>query len=163
MPSSRKCEACPTVFTPQRSDGRFCSSQCQAKAWNADKAVNTAASHPDYWNVDLRGAERKVDSKGYVRLTVGKGITDSEHRWVLAQMLGRPLQKGESAHHKNGDRGDNRPENLVRTTRALHRVIDPVLRVGADPWRAADPERARRQYSEAGAKGAAKRWGKPPT
>lgn len=54
---------------------------------------------------------KRISRDGY-RVIYVKGNQVGEHRIVMEQMLGRPLAKGETVHHRNGIRTDNRPENL---------------------------------------------------
>jgi hypothetical protein len=81
-------------------------------------------------NRNWRGG-RHVDSRGYVTLVVDENDEIGlamlrtrpghhkygqnhmhEHRLVMARYLGRPLTSEEVVHHINGDKTDNRLENL---------------------------------------------------
>lgn len=85
------------------------------------ECVNEARTAPDGYRTTLKN--------GYSTVKVG-GCHVPEHRHAMAQMLGRPLVRGESVHHKNGVRDDNRPENLELWTGAIRsgvRVEDLAL------------------------------------
>lgn len=117
-------ERCGQQFRPRHRNHRYCSVDCRVLA-----RCTNAAVHPDYFMLDPTQAVRAVDQSGYVRLVWDERITDSEHRIVMAQSLGRPLRDGETVHHKNGNRQDNRPGNLelwVGEIRYGQRAVDLV-------------------------------------
>ncbi len=54
---------------------------------------------------------RALSADGYITVRTASGLM-LEHRLVMKEILGREMLPGETAHHINGVKHDNRPENL---------------------------------------------------
>lgn len=118
LPKRKECLQCGEPIRRHREDGsrkapshyrqqRYCSYQCVA---------------------DSRRGTWQRRSDGYVTRRNG-GKHEAQHRHIMEQYLGRALLPGESVHHLNGVRDDNRIENLelwVRHQPSGQRVTDLV-------------------------------------
>ncbi len=59
-----------------------------------------------------RNGEGHLTARGYRQFSTPERGNVFEHTIIMESKIGRKLESHESVHHKNGDRGDNRPENL---------------------------------------------------
>lgn len=92
-------------FKFYKGAGKFCSRVCHYDFYrkNPDK-------HPLY------KPEGSISSHGYVVVRVlknGQSCQMRQHRYVMEKHLGRELLSNEHVHHINGNKIDNRLENLI--------------------------------------------------
>lgn len=99
----RMCKRCGSTFQAplsrvKKGAARYCSRFC------AD---------------DARRSGGWISNQGYNRTKID-GQTITVHRYIMEQHLGRTLEPHEDVHHINGDKLDNRIENLRVMDHAEH-------------------------------------------
>lgn len=134
-------DLCPTHCRRKRlydnPDGSFATTKSCAVINCYEPAVPTPRSSDfcrvhlvDFVKCEVAAGQLsgKRTPRGYIYISIFKKQY-AEHAIIMEAMLGRPLRHGESVHHRNGIRYDNRPENLelwVKPQIAGQRVEDLV-------------------------------------
>lgn len=105
------CQHCGALFRPKRSTAKYCSRPCM---WaNNGKGQIPPDGTTTWW----------VGHKGYIDGKIWRNRKPArikQHRYVMEQHLGRALRADEDVHHLNGNKADNRLDNLQLMTHSDH-------------------------------------------
>jgi endogenous inhibitor of DNA gyrase (YacG/DUF329 family) len=116
---TRKCTVCGTDFTVVRKDRltRHCSPRCRRLFGRQPVVVRNGVC------MLLMPSHPRATKDGYY----------VEHRYIVEMRLGRYLERDEFVRHINGDKGDNRAENLRVVRRTARRLAEHAAEAGAPP------------------------------
>lgn len=125
----KSCQFCGNEFriSQNRVDsgrGRFCSKKC-ISLWLGQKLIGENSPN---WK-----SGKFISQKGDVMILRPDRFSNPsksgwrryipEHRLIMENHLGRKLLKSELIHHLNGNKQDNRVDNLFLTTRTDHKTF----------------------------------------
>lgn len=113
--SSRGTCSIPGCARDHVSNG-LCETHRQRVRMHGDPMADLSVASPGLEGFTHHGYRIVAVPRDERWLTSGKTPV-GEHRLVMARSLQRPLTTDESVHHRNGDRQDNRLENLELWTR----------------------------------------------
>jgi len=123
------CDECGDLFfdrkykVKNKKGGRgkhYCSRSCSSTATVREQDVSHLRKYTFKKGQKPHNFKgRKRHAGGYVEIT-GDGKVQLEHRYIIEQFLGRKLKRSEVIHHVNGDRTDNRLENLRFMSQSEH-------------------------------------------
>jgi len=106
---------------PRAHERRYCSMHCGRLSRRGELKIGRRENGSGSINTD-----------GYVDICIN-GVRTYEHIVAAARALGRPLPAGALVHHVNGNKSDNRPENLVVCpNEAYHKLIHIRMKALAD-------------------------------
>jgi hypothetical protein len=104
----RLCTQCGTPFLVVAAKARFRNQTRCRHCSGKESRPGTRILDSGYMMIKLDHSDplwpnaTKRNSRGWM----------PEHRWVMARALSRPLKRTETIHHINGNKTDNRLENL---------------------------------------------------